>query len=96
MPKLNNATRLCFGVAVAGLFVGVPGAIVNVFAPQTTTLDSVLVVAVLYGVMGGMKLLTDCSAITTDRLGDHPGREREATGDESCHTVETGSLKRAA
>ena len=96
MPNLNDTARLCFGVAVAGLLVGVPGAIVNVFAPQTTTLDALLVVAVFYGAMGGRELLTGSSAITADRLSDHPGRECEAIEDEVRHTVETASSKRAA
>lgn len=66
MPHLNDATRLCFAVAIAALVIGALGAIVNLLAPRTTTVDALLIVAAFYAALGAMERSKASAAITSD------------------------------
>ncbi len=50
----NGPSQICSAVAVVSLAVGLVGCVVNAVAPQSTSLDGFLVIAVFYGILGSI------------------------------------------
>lgn len=96
MPHLNDATKLCFAVAITALVVGALGAIVNLLAPRTTTVDALLIVAAIYAALGTMERSRASAAITFDRPREVSCSEQGVTEVDVGREVEPGSLQRAA
>ncbi|MCA9124171.1 MAG: hypothetical protein H6822_02295 [Planctomycetaceae bacterium] len=53
---INDESKLCFGAAVGCFVIGTTAWLVNLVAPQTTTLHGLLVVAVFYAATGTISL----------------------------------------
>jgi len=73
--RLNIESKLCFNAALACFVLGAAGWIINYFAPDTTRLHGLLVVAVFYSMLGAINLLRGAMSNST-KLDSHTTMQR--------------------
>lgn len=92
--KLNDESKLCLGAAVGCFLVGTVGWLVNLVAPETTTLHGLLVVAVFYSAIGFLSLFKKPTA-ETQSLPASPSVNAPRVSFQG-HQEKNGTLKSAA
>lgn len=88
MSELDEPARLVRAVAIVSLAVGLVGYIVNAVAPQSTSLDGFLVIAVFYGILGAIHFRKHVCIADVSFGGDFTLTSRSPSG-QRCHALFT-------